>query len=141
MTVQDTLKYVILFWQLTEDENWQFFNNKVQYGIMVNLHRLGAFIGEFEVIKQAWRSDLLELLEVNTGEPYPDLDRLETDTVYLQQLQTLEAQFIAANPELQAYLNKPVTYNIYTIDRADVNGFLDYQFLIDEFPEVFVAAL
>jgi hypothetical protein len=118
------------------------FNNKVQYGIMVNLHRLGVFMQEFEVIKLAWQSDVFELLEVNTGSRYPDLDRLETDTAYFTQIQDLEAQFIAANPELQAYLNQTVTtYSIYTIDRADIMMFDDQQFLTDEFPEVFVAAL
>lgn len=142
MTVETILKYVMLFWQLSEDENWQYFNNTVQYGILVNLHRLGAFIAEFEVIKLAWRSDFMELLAVNTGEPYPDLDRLETDTAYLQQLEALQTQFIAANPELQAYLSQPVTtYTIYTINQAYIVGFMDEQFLIDEFPEVFVAAL
>lgn len=142
MTVRDTLKYVLLFWQLSEDANWQYFNNTVQYGIMVNLHRLGVFISEFEVIKLAWRSDLMELLEVNTGEPYPDFDRLETDTAYFEQLQALETQFIAANPELQAYLNQPVTtYTIYTINAADILGFLDAEFLTTEFPEVFATAL
>jgi hypothetical protein len=142
MTVRNALKYTLLFWDLTEESNWTHFNNKVKYGIMVNLHRLGAFMGEFEVLKLAWQSDVFELLEVNTGSRYPDLDRLETDTAYFTQIQDLEAQFIAANPELQAYLNQTVTtYSIYTIDRAEIMMFDDQQFLTDEFPEVFVAAL
>lgn len=141
MTVRDAIKYVLLFFELQEEENWMQLSNTVQYGIAKNLHRLGAFVAEWSTISVAWKSDIQEMLETATGSIYVDRERLEIDVAYQQQLEALETQFIAANPELQAYLLQPVAYQIYTIDQADIEYFIDKDFLITEFPEVFVTSL
>lgn len=138
MTRQNALKYFLLFYELTQEENWTQLNNTVQYGIQRNLFRLGSIMDEFWVMRETWRDDIQQLLKTQTGSIYINEELLETDINYQNQLQTLEQGFLTANPDLQNYLSTQVTYQIFTINRQEILNFTDYDFLVTEFPEVFI---
>lgn len=139
MTLRDALKYTLLFYELQEQANWDTLSSNARYAILVNMLRLGPVTSDFNVLKYAWRDQLVDAIHQATGNPNIDRDRLEIDQEYFDTLQDVEDAFLLANPQITILINQPVSYTIFKINIIDMVGFNadDLNWLEFNFQEIF----